>query len=383
MDIIKLEGDRKYWVVRSGTGGNFIDHFYQNNIMAIGHMDDVVINSSGYVTDEDMKHIESAIRANENEKEIDLRETVAQVTKRISTVRAFITEIKVGDIILTPKDDSVLIGTVISEPYIELNKVDVLNKKGLKSNKQLNYCLRRKMKWDKMAVKSSLPFSLRESLGSSQSIFRLDHHKSLLEHWLYSIFVNEDGLHFSTRIDQLENISQFHITEFQRTIQKLELIADLIANNKIQMLENSKEFLEQLEEAYLVYGMESRFSLTTKQSFTSPGNIWSYIPFSKANLDAVETKQKIFALALLIQVVYGSAMATNLDDVQLSQEQIEQVINVAQIIKVEGNFKQHQNNLRAHLDERRKENVDFKTENVPSDKKVTFPDVEEKGDIGQ
>jgi hypothetical protein len=383
MDIIKLEGERKYWVVRAGSGGSYLDHFYQSNIIAIGHMDSVIVKSSGYVAEDDMQFIENDIRNKENEKDIEERESPAQITKKISTVRAFIAEINVGDIVLTLKDDSVLIGTVTSEPFIQLDEIKSLNKNGELSNRQMNYCLRRKVKWDRVALRSSLPWMLKNSLGSSQSIFRLDHHKALLEHWLYSIFINEDGLHFSTRIDKVDDISQYHITEFQRTIQKLELIADLISKDKIDVTGGSEKFLRDIENAYFEYGMDSKFSLTTKQSFSSPGNIWSYIPFPKFQLDDAISKKKIYALALLIQVVYGSAMATNLDGSMLSEEQIQQVVDVARIIKVEGNFTSHQKNLQAHLEERRKVNVNIQKEDVPKNKKVIFPDINEKGDVGQ
>jgi predicted Mrr-cat superfamily restriction endonuclease len=373
LEILNLGTDRKYWVVRCGQGANYLEHFSQNEIVAIGHMDRVTVKNSGYVTPDDIDVIKGHLSDYQTSLLAEDRETKAQSSKRLSTIKAFICEIEVGDTILSPKENNILVGTVTSQPFIEGNALNSKNANGELSINKLSYSLRRCVKWEGFHFKKSLPWHLRESLGSSQAIFRLDHHKELLEHWLYSTFIDGKSLHFSTKIEQSTNISQFHVTEFQRTIQKIELLADLILQNKFNI--ESETFEDDLEDLYLKYGFESKFTLTTKQSFTSPGNIWSTVTCADP--------KKLAIVAMLLQTSYGNAAPLIDKDMQISQIQIENTLKSAEWVKTTGNLDEHRKSLLAHLEKRRKTTVTVEEVKTPNNQKVIFPDVKEDGDTGK
>ncbi|MFC3200872.1 hypothetical protein ACFOEW_03435 [Alteromonas oceani] len=379
MELIEIQGTKRYWVVRPGIGASFLHHFQQNECIAIGHIDDCPVTSSGFITPEKMDLVQANINQIVQQQDQDERETTAQLTKRIGTAKTFIGEIQVGDTIITPKDESLLIGTVTSEPFIEKEPLFAVKSNGDRSTAKLDFMLRRKVKWDGIRTKSYMPWQLRESLRSSQAVFSLDKHKTLLEHWLYSIFINDDGLHFSTRISQTNNISQFHITEFQRLIQKLELVADFIVNDAIDLTDETT-FLNSIEDNYYIYGLEDKFTLTTSQSFASPGSIWSFVP--KISPDD-SYRKKLLVLALLVQSSFGANAEEAVQPDLISKTDMIQIHESTEILRTAGHFDDFRRNILASLDERRKTTINITEEAVPNAKPVIFPEVSSEGETGQ
>ena len=378
MELIHLEGYKRYWVVRPGSGSPFLSHFEQNNCIAIGHIDEVPFSTDGTITGEDIDTAVSHINQAQQQKEAEERDTVAQISKKVGAARTFVCELSIGDVILSPKDDAILIGTVTSEPFISSTPLRATKANGEINRKELTYKLRRKVQWDGVKVKSFLPWQLKDSLRTSQTIFSLDQHKTLLEHWLYSIFINESGLHFSTRISQTTAIKQFQVTEFQRLIQKLELIADLIVADEVNT-ENTSDFLEFIDSMYYRYGLAQKFTLTTSQSFASPGNIWSYVPLLNT-----ENKKKLLVLALLVQSSFAHATPDDLPSSGLlTQAEISQINNASSIIRTAGHFDEFRSGLNASLDERRKTTVNVEPQSVPVEQRVVFPEVSSEGDTGR
>lgn len=381
MELIHIQGQKRYWVVRPGAGSPFLRHFEQNNCIAIGHIDDVPFEESGKATLESIDKAHAYINHLQLAKEEDERETVAQITKRIGTARTFVGEISVGDTILTPRDEVLLVGTVTSDAYIERKSLLALNQNSEISSNKLDFNLRRKVQWEGLKTKDYLPWQLRDSLRSSQAVFCVDRHKELLEHWLYSIFIDDRGLFFSTRISQTEKIKQFHITEFQRLIQKLELVAELIVNNRID-LRDDESFLASLDELYYEFGLEERFTLTTKQSFASPGSIWSFVPLIGDG--STSGKSKLLILALLVQSSFGYASSENLSYIEeITEAQIEQAKNVSELFRTAGHLDDFRRSLKANLDERRKSTVEVEQEELPFNNEVVFPDVSDEGETGR
>lgn len=381
MELIHIQGQKRYWVVRPGAGSPFLRHFQQNNCIAIGHIDDVPSEEGGSVKLESIDKALAYINFLQLEKEESDRETVSQITKRIGTARTFVGEINVGDTILTPRDEVLLIGTVTSDAYIEKKPLIALNQNSEVSANKLDFKLRRKVHWEGIKTRENLPWVLRDSLRSSQTVFCVDRHKELLEHWLYSIFIDDKGLFFSTRISQTEKIKQFHITEFQRLIQKLELVAELIVSNNVD-LSNDEEFLTSLDDLYYEFGLEEKFTLTTKQSFASPGSIWSFVPLIGDN--STSGKSKLLILALLVQSSFGYASSGDLtENGDITENQVEQAKSVSELFRTAGHLDDFRRSLKANLDERRKSTVEVKKEEIPFNSEVVFPDVSDKGETGR
>lgn len=378
MELIHLEGEKRYWVVRPGVGSPYLRHFEQNACIAIGHIDEVPFLSDGYITDEDIDSSLTHINHAQLQKEEELRDTVSQISKKVGTARTFVSELNIGDIVLSPKDDAILVGTITSLPYISTDSLTATTGSGEISRNKLTYKLRRKVDWDGVKVKSFLPWQLRDSLRSSQAVFSLNSHKTLLEHWLYSIFINESGLHFSTRISQTTAIKQFQVTEFQRIIQKLELIADLIISNEVNT-DDVDSFLEYIDTKYYQYGLGEKFTLTTSQSFASPGNIWSYVP-----LLSEDNRKKLLVLALLVQTSFGHATPSELPSSKmLTGSEVAQIEGASSIIRSAGHFDDFRASLNAALDERRKSTINVTPQDPPTEERVIFPEVSVEGDTGR
>tara|TARA_Y100000588_G_scaffold195973_1_gene210102 strand:+ start:1039 stop:2268 length:1230 start_codon:yes stop_codon:yes gene_type:complete len=406
--IVKTSADDKYWVVRPGTNYTFGKHFFDNGVIAIGHMDCVDVEEEGTVSSEQLPIIEASIRrywqSDENslenaaDSEItsleiktgldDLSESsevveslqnsnersASSIAKDVNMTKTFISDIGIGDTVISPFKEHVLIGTIVSSPYIDSEPVLAFTKDGKEQLKsKLKYKLRRRVKWDKIEPKKTMPWMIQKSLSSAQAVYSLNHHRELLEHWLYSVFMSEEGLHFSTFISKQTDISQFHIAEFQRFIQKLELTAAYIVDNNISL---EGDFAEQLENAYFEYGNTGNFTLTTKQSFTSPGNIWSQI-------NGPELRQKVFALLLLQSFgVYGANNSID-DDVQPF---VDTITKVAQSLSTTENFESHKKHIGADIDKVRKTKIDTEdlvTEDQKSNKVMAaFPSMKEQTEVG-
>jgi hypothetical protein len=380
MDILKVKNNQRYWVVRAGHGAEYFTHFQENGLVAIGHMDGCGV-TAGSIGPDDVPKIDNLLNSVNKEKgEKALK--LAQVSKAISTIRVFVSEIQVGDVILTPKDNLLSIGTVCSKPYAE-NTDLFASKHGVNVKSTLRFSLRRKVNWETIQPKDKIPWPVNDSLRSSQTIFSLNGQKHLLEHWLYGMFYNDYGLHFSTRIGKKEDISSFHIIEFQRNIQKLELVAELLSAGELNLDKDIESVLYELEQKYQQFGMQSGFNLTTKQSVTSPGNIWSTI---KSDIkDNKKNLKKILMIGLLIQLVFSStAIAANdISYENLSEQEKNILIEVAEIIKNQGHFKEHKKKLSAILDKPKRADLFVEEVKTPISKPIIFPKVKKEGDTGK
>jgi hypothetical protein len=378
MDLLQLDNDRRYWVVRAGEGGTYFKHFEHNGVVAIGHMDDIGV-TAGSINNEDIPNVEIALRKKETGKGKDAKNS-GQISKAVSTIRSFVSNVRIGDVVITPKDNLLLIGKIASDPYIKHEPIQI-SRDGLVSSVKLPFSLRREVEWETIESKSQIPWPVNDSLRSSQTLFRLEN--ELLEHWLYGMFIDSKGLHFSTRINRDEDISSFHTVEFQRNIQKLELIATLASEDRLDLGQDIGSLFKQIESTYQQMGFNNGFSLTTKQSFTSPGNIWSSI---KGNLeDNSPDKRKIFMLALLVQLVFstGNVEASDIEFGGLTDVDKKLLFEAAKIMKIEGHFNTHQKELKANLAKPKTSDKPVDKKKIPLNKPIIFPDVKEDGDTGK
>lgn len=429
MKLQAIDSDVKYWVVRAGKGAKYFNHFQQNNIVALGHINSLtksegVIDSiepevlTSLFNDRNLKitsdtNIEliselsellpedttelvtsnKALTSSAGHAEVlaqqepaelvesptvtdaqitIVRESANQIAAKVTQVSTFINTMNVGDIIITVNEKSVLLGTITSEPYIEDQEVFAYGSSGRRLERNLDYKLRRKVEWEPAKDRASIPKPIKPSLNAHQSIFSIsDSNKELFSHWLYGMFLQDDSFYFSTKIKEQNKVSQFNLAEFQRAIQKLELLADKIANEDYDFKD---DLIKSLEEQYILSGLNNDFTLTTKNAFMSPGNMWSEVTGSL---------KKRIVFAMLLGYLYGTTVeATQL--ASLSPKQVEVIVASAQIMKSpgQGNFDLYKKGIDADLDKPVKSAKEVKPDKLEGKPKFNFPKVKEKGDTG-
>ncbi|WP_413490228.1 hypothetical protein [Shewanella baltica] len=277
----------------------------------------------------------------------------------------------IGDIVFTLDSDRVLIGTIKSEPYFENGPIIARDKKGHPS--QLHYKLRRNVEWEHPKPRQDIPFMVRSSLVANPTVFSLESHKLMLNHWLFSMFRLDDKIYFSTQLGSEHGISQFHVTEFQRIIQKLELITDKIDNKEINLKTVfDDEFFSNIDSLYIEKGLKSEFTLTTKNVFMSPGNIWS-------EMIASDAKAAIFIA--LLSASFGLS-AENIQNDNLSTEINDVIKNITLNLNSKSHFESLRSKIDANLDKPNKGIPAIKLTEQPQRGKIIFPEDNQEGVTG-
>ncbi|MCK8132948.1 hypothetical protein [Pseudoalteromonas sp. 2CM28B] len=276
MNVFDIDPNTQYWVVRAGAKAISYNQFLSSGCVALGHIDNVDFESEGVITKDDLEFLEKKINALNSKKE--LPEDTPQMSARLGQIRHFINDFNVGDTVFTLSKSEIAIGTIISDAFIDSTPLFSLNGKGEKVESKQALILRRKVKWEKRKLRITLPSPISKSLGAQKTVFSLEVHQELLKHWLYGIYIEGNELHFTTEINQTSDIAQFHLSEFQRIIQKLELFS------LIEDLDERTLDPDVIDEMYYRYGGQNIFTLSNKSIFTSPGHSWGKIFGERATL---------------------------------------------------------------------------------------------------
>jgi hypothetical protein len=379
MKLQVIDSEVNYWVVRPGEDAKFFQHFKHNGIIALGHIDNLA-NENGIIEEVESVKVSNALHEYKNKKkeankkpddepetDEDKQKQISQIASAVTQVNTFINDIKVGDIVISLNQKNVLLGTVTTPAYIEKEELRGLKPDGTFLERKLSYKLRRKIVWERERNRRTIPTPIKPSFSANQTIFSIKKNKELFTHWLYSAFQQKDRLHFSTKIDERDKISQFNLTEFQRTIQKLELIAERIAHNDL-------DFSQNIEEQYIYSGIHNEFTLTTKNSFLSEGNIWSEVQGNP---------KKLAIFAILLGSLFNTPIVAS-DDIKLSEEQKEAMEVAVKSLKKtgEGNFDVFRKGIQASLDQPNKSSSEVKPAKLDNMNKIVFPKIKKEGDTG-
>ncbi|MBB1425394.1 hypothetical protein H5181_02835 [Shewanella sp. SG44-2] len=408
MKLQVIDNDVNYWVVRAGKRAKYFNHFKNNNVVALGHIDQLnpqegilekidsvsltkafnsLQGSTSQIdtsTDDNVinivdKVVNDKLSNDENDEDLfgpdeHVPESMNQVSAKVTQVCTFVNSMKIGDIIITVSDKVVLLGTIKSEAYIEHKNLVLLDTNGKEFDRKLDYQLRRKVEWEYPKERSTIPKPIKPSFSAHQTLFSIsDTNKELFSHWLYGVFRQGDSLYFSTRIDEKDKISQFNLTEFQRAIQKLELLADKITNEDIDL---NDDLIKTLEEQYVLSGLANDFTLTTKNSFLSPGNMWSEV---KGN------PIKLIVFAMLLTQLYGVEIeSVEGAELELSSLQINAINTSAKLIRAQGqgNFDLYREGIKANLDKPNKSNRSVQPDILIGKERIVFPETKSEGEIG-
>ncbi|EMH2897793.1 hypothetical protein V6G10_004019 [Vibrio parahaemolyticus] len=274
MSIIRVPENRRYWLIRAGTNsGEFYEQFRANNVVAVGHANDVDFNfADGHeLTDLEKERMIGSAGARLQERNPG---KLGEVTRLKSQLRRFLFEVSVGDTIITLKESSqVVVGVVRSAPFYSNN--NLYGRDGEK--KVCDYNLRMGVEWGRPRRRDQVPLNLDRTLRIPHTIteFRDPHQVRTLNHWLYPIHFTGDEVRCSLRIASENDLSNRQITKLSQTLDTLEELSSFIEYASLNCIEiNNVNFRQYIESGKVVY------SIKTQHLFMSPGYNFIQVPGS-------------------------------------------------------------------------------------------------------
>ena len=270
MKIYKVPDDKRYWVVRADSG-EFYNHFIENEVVALGHINGLYDYFPLYKElDITSEKLERDCKMLYEERGVDNRRSGAYTGQ----VKAFVNEVKIGDWVITIGHHEVSIGRIVSGSYLEKAPLRIKA-----SKKCLSYELRRNVIWGVRFNKNSLPFGIKKTLQSTLTIFNIDKHWDSIHYSLYPYFRRGDKLYLSTKIGADNKIKNYHLTSFLIFLNEIEVIAK----------ENNDITIESFKEVFNKYAENDLMTMTTQAEFHSPGEIWAAITGFVGNIDTAMT----------------------------------------------------------------------------------------------
>ena len=288
MNVYERPESQRYWVVRA-QGGDYIPHFKLSGTVAIGHLDELNFEEIATFFP-DLKKLETKIKSAEpKEGNWERRAGI-----RFGQVKTFLTEISIGDLVVSIDSSSIMIGRVIGHPKID--KQPVRLRIGPEQYSDMSFTLRRDINWGPKISRRALPYAFQRTITARQTVFCIDAHWDRLLHLLYPVFISNNKIYFSTKIDQKESINNYRVSRFLLVMSELEALTRYFAEgyNENTVFE---DFLMRIA---------PELSLVTKAEFMSRGNIWNHLGFS-------DREGKWISIIVLL---YGAVFGVDLEVVK-------------------------------------------------------------------
>jgi hypothetical protein len=284
LDIPNRPPDQRFWVVRA-SGGQFVRHFAQAGIVAIGHLDflNLPLTGSG------ARRLE--LEAPTLEKQIASARKLTErgAASHVNQVKRFISEISLGDLVVTVDSRHLIIGRVIGNPYISRDSVFLRSTDERSARRDpespMRYQLRRKIAWGPMMRRKDLPYSTSNSLFAHQTVFNFDKYWETVYHLLYPAFTAEDEFFFTINIKETKPLNNYAVTQLFALLTEFEILSR--STDKDVRALSFEQFLQGIEPSDML--------LSTQAGFMSKGSVRGRIP-----LDGEAIGRYATALALLL-----------------------------------------------------------------------------------
>ncbi|WP_318491666.1 hypothetical protein [Photobacterium leiognathi] len=286
IEVFDIPKDRKYWVVRAGENAAFFNHFRSNSVIAIGHADGIDFNGIEGMLDNEQK---AYIKKQHYSLLKSRNESSNQIGNKNSQVNRFLQSISINDVIITVTSNSIMAGRVTSDAYE--SETPIGYQVSAENYSECYFRLRRNVTWSRRYPRDKLPFELENVLRNHSAVFQISEEKKvdILNHWLAPIYIKENSICMSTRIEQEESISNRTITRYSSLLDELELVAEYLSTA-------GEEASVEDYKAYKAHNLNSyEYQLTTQQSFMSPGDNFIRLRASQR----IKLKYYAMAFALL------------------------------------------------------------------------------------
>lgn len=273
MEIYQIPLDKRYWLVRAESG-RFYDHFIEHSIIAVGHLNwmNIANTNKGEYFCPNEGELSSSFKKQFSKDD----KAKASGNAKYSQVKYFVYEMQVGDWVLTVGDKFIRYGRIISKPYINKKKIEIVYDAEAGRKVEMDCHLRRNVKWGPKISRGKLPFGLVQSLKANQTVCNLDKNWQAIHHSIYPAFKLEQNLYLSAKITSEDHIKNHHISSLFRLLDEIEIIG------KERLVEMSNDDFGELYEGYIE---RDELSSTTKAQFHSPGDIWNTITALAGNID--------------------------------------------------------------------------------------------------
>ncbi|GGB56931.1 hypothetical protein GCM10011409_38140 [Lentibacillus populi] len=207
--IVKIETDTNYWLVRTNSGEYFQDFFLENfvgiNWNEFNNPDDFIPLNKEYTTNQIAKKYTSN----------------KQPGHTFSHIKRFFHEIKIGDIVMIPSEDSkhIAFGKVTSDVYItEVSQTEI-------DEGACPYKKRRSVEWIKSVDRRKLDPYLYKMMNSHLTISNANDYADSIDRTLYSFYYKGDKAHLVLDVNQSKNIPLVDLLDaLQTPLDLVELI---------------------------------------------------------------------------------------------------------------------------------------------------------------
>jgi predicted Mrr-cat superfamily restriction endonuclease len=274
---------RNFWVIRSGKDAEYYNHFRLNDVIAIGHTEDLDVGDiEGALSDNDTNTVLSLFQAHYSE----INNNKASVSRQVGQVRQFMTLINEGDAVITITSSKVLVGKVTSECYYDETPLRI---NYIEDAEDCYFPLRYSVEWGQAQAREYIPYIIDKSFRNSGTIFKLTDIDKIraLNDWVNPIHFLENEVRCSINIRSQQALSNREISNLSHVYNQLELLASY--------LDSIDEISQASVEDFQTYITENcdtfDYQLTTQHEFMSPG-------FQFIQLKGGYRRNTIFALAL-------------------------------------------------------------------------------------
>lgn len=192
MQAVEIKSNTRYWFVRPGISGKFYQNFYEDGCIAIGwDRIESVYDNEKLMSIDDVKNMVEEKYIDLLQKKKSTKEYKRKISEIATKIYRFTYEMKEGDIVITPGEDSILIGSVSGEVEIISDKYK--NEEESTEESYIGALNKiRKVKWikkiDKLNLEPNIKLELRvihglSEINNSQVITEIN--RTLFSYYVY------------------------------------------------------------------------------------------------------------------------------------------------------------------------------------------------------
>lgn len=363
--LYEIDPKRRYWVIRSGHGGEYVQHFRKYNVTAIGHVDKYIPLLSLGDKDRDQQgryqlseeQCEAIVAMHAEAAGKDVSNSKGAVSNINGQIRRFLNEVNVGDVVVTISSHEIMWGRILSRPYLCLDSMEIsLDGYDNKTSSICAYKLRRDVVWSRRYKRDTIPYVLENSFRNVSTIFEVSSSdkKSILNHWLSPAHILGDTLHLSSRIETERSIGNRSMTKLSTMLDELELLSFNIA----ERLKNGEAIRSDDQSLFNEGSYE--YLLTTQQAFMSPGD-----HFIQLSADRIQ----LAVYAILFASLFGANLVfADEQKILIKEEDKQSIILLAKKAGGENKFEELKQDLQLKL-----KKPDEKVMNSTSQNEPQFP----------
>lgn len=322
-EVVSYPEGQRIWLVRA-SGGKHFQNFLKHGVVAISHIDKLIglsvdkkipapevireflyaeaklavtptVESINVWLDGHGSTIEASLDEEASDEDLsDDPENKMSAANRESQVNKFITEIGVGDLVVTINSSHIAIGFCVSDAYVDetvlINRID----RGRNPPKieVLDYKLRRGISWGRPIERELVSASLRKPLLARNTVSCLDEHWDKVYTLAYPFFIRDNTIYFSNRIDKQGPIGTRSMCALLDSIVCAQLVADAIFTG----LAPGRSIKDLLDNDCYELGVEER--LMSQAEVMSPG----YLHHKIKGLLGVNPEKYTAILILLLSI---------------------------------------------------------------------------------